>query len=75
MGLTKNPFPTRDDFFIYRGPYSLVPRRGKFICRWLREYYGGRRGGGARRGRHVRPRPGSDRRAEGIARACVEINQ
>ena len=41
-GLAKNPFPTRDGFFIYRGPYGISHHDGgKFICRWLREYYGG----------------------------------
>lgn len=29
-------------FFIYRGPYGASHHDGgKFICRWLREYYGG----------------------------------
>ena len=41
-GLAKNPFPSRDGFFIYRGPYGISHHDGgKFICRWLREYYGG----------------------------------
>ena len=37
-----NWFPSRDGFFIYRGPYGISHHDGgKFICRWLREYYGG----------------------------------
>ena len=41
-GLAKNWFPSRDGFFIYRGPYGISHHDGgKFICRWLREYYGG----------------------------------
>ena len=42
IGNNRDWFPSQDGFFIYRGPYGASHHDGgKFICRWLREYYGG----------------------------------
>ena len=35
-------FPTDEGFFVYRGQYGIAHHDGgKFICRWLREHFGG----------------------------------